>query len=216
MSDPVVPVIPVVEVRDINVVAEKLVSLAPAYKIRKTESNTFRCVTLSEDEALNWKKGLVYFIARYSKGINLEFWLYDTKGGVGLAQFNDLFRPLAKDGITCEPCGKAVKLRIQLPDADVEEIMITKITGFLAVIEPVATEVRTKIVINVSPKKTAKAKTVAPAPVTEVAPPNPVLPEIPEEPAIPAELTDAPVPAEEVPVQEEKVEVKKPKKNGKK
>lgn len=193
MSDAVVTAPAQVVVRDIDLVAKKMMELAPAYTIRKTGSKTFRCLTLAENENENWKKGLVYFMARYSKGVNVEHWLYSTKGGVHLMEYNDLFRALATDQIKCEPCGKAVKLRIQVLDSDTDEVMAQKITDFMNAIEPTVTEVRSKVVVHVSPKKTSKAKAEVAAPA-EPTPVEPVTAVVPEIPSIPEEITE-PAPA---------------------
>lgn len=164
MSDAVVPAPAQVVVRDIVSVAEAAVRLMPTYKIRKTNSKTFRCLTLAEDENVNWKKGLVYLIARYKAGVNLEMWMYSTKGGAHLAEYNDQIRPLAKGAIKCESLGSALKLRLPLADAMKTEDMEAAILEFMSSVEPTLTELRTKITVHVSKKETkAKAKTEATA-----------------------------------------------------
>jgi hypothetical protein len=174
---------PVVAVqREIQAVAETAVRLMPAYKIRKTNANTFRNLTLVEDEKTNWKKGLIYLIARYSKGINFEMWMYGSKKSAGLAQFNDQVRPLAVGAIKCESLGHALKLRLQLPDAATDAETEAVILGFMEAVEPTLQAIREKIVVVVSKKETKAA-----APVAPVVPVAPVEPEAPAtEPAAPA------------------------------
>jgi hypothetical protein len=150
--------------REIDAIAQVAVRLSPAYKIHKTASTTFRCLTLAADEAINWKKGLVYLIARYSKGVNLEMWMYSTKGGAHLADYNDLIRPLATGAIKAESLGKALKLRIQLADTMTDEEVEVAIKGMMDAVEPTLQAIREKIVIAVSKKETKKtAKAAAPA-----------------------------------------------------
>lgn len=161
MSDAVVPVAPAkAEARDIDVVAEAFVTAHPEYKVRKTASKTFRCTTLAENENVNWKKGLVYMINRFAKGVNVEMWAYSQKGGAHLAEFNGKFEALASDTIKCEPLGHARKLRIQVLDTDTVEVMNAKIVSFLETIEPTVTEVRA-LVPSVEPKA-KKEKVVKP------------------------------------------------------
>jgi len=187
MSDAVVVAAPiVVEARDIDVVAEAFVTARPEYKIRKTNSKTFRCTTLAENEGINWKKGLVYMINRYSKGINLEMWAYSPKGGVHLAEFNPKFEALASDTIKCEPLGHARKLRIQILDTATTEEMTTQIVSFLDTIEPTVAEVRA-LVPAVEPKaKKAKVEVKAETTVDATLPEGTVI-----EGQVPAEATVA-------------------------
>lgn len=152
------PAIVAVSARDIDTVANQVMVVMPQYKIRKTSSNTYRNLTLAEDENVNWKKGLVYFIARYAKGVNLEFWLYSAKGGAHLAEHKDAFKILTEQNAelyTIEPLGHAIKIRTKIPDAMTDEEMANQIKAFSEGIEPIAQEVRAKIVI-VSKKDTKK------------------------------------------------------------
>jgi hypothetical protein len=156
MSDGVVTA---VAAREIDAVAAEFMKICPSYKVRKTASKTFRCMTPADDEAANWKKGLVYFITRFSKGVNLEMWCYSTKSGAHLAAYNDRFKALAGDTIKCEPLGHAVKLRIQIKDTADDTAVTEQITAFLATVEPVVTEVRAEIPAPVvAEKKAPKAK----------------------------------------------------------
>lgn len=197
--------------RSIDLIVKTFIETIPAYVQRKTNSTTFRCMTVKENENVNWRKGLVYLTARYSKGVNLEFWLYSTKGGVHLMEHNETFRKLATGEIKCEPCGKAVKLRIQLPDSLSDEEVVAKIKSFTDAIEPTVTEVRAKVPAVVSKKETAEAAKKATATAT--------VPEVKDEVVAPTE-TPAEVPAEvpaETPVETPVVEApKNNKKNGKK
>ena len=147
-----------VPARTFEQIANVAVAVMPVYKVRDTKSTTFRCLTLVEDEKINWKKGLVYLIARYSKGVNLEMWMYSTKGGAELAQFNDLIRPLAVGNIKSEALGKALKLRLQLADTMTDEEIETAIKGMMEAVEPTLQAIREKIVIAVSKKETKKAE----------------------------------------------------------
>lgn len=178
-------VVPVV--RDIEQILTVALELAPAYKMRKTNSKTFRCMTPIENENANWKKGLVYLAARYSKGINFELWLYSTKKGAHLAEFNDKFRTLANDTIKCEALGLAVKLRVQLPDAMADDVVRSTIEKFLATVEPTVTEVRALVPAVVSKAETAKAAKAAAEAAKTVA--------VPEVPVVEAttEVAEAPV-----------------------
>ena len=169
----------VVPARTIESIANVAVRLSPAYMVRKTASTTFRCLTLAENEKVNWKKGLVYLIARYSKGVNLEMWMYSTKGGAELAQFNDQIRPLATGAIKCESLGKALKLRLQLADSMSDEAVEVAITEMMDAVEPTLQAIREKIVIAVSKKET---KTAAKAAATDEAP----APEVPADATAPA------------------------------
>jgi hypothetical protein len=158
MSDSVVvaPVVPVV--RDIAAVAGRVAQIIPTYKVRAGNAKTFVNLTLIEDEKINWKKGLIYLLCRFSKGVNLELWLYSTKGGAHLSQFNDKFRALASDSIKCEKLQHAVKLRIQLLDSDSDEVVDAKIKAFTDAIEPTVTEVRALVPAPVVSKKETKAE----------------------------------------------------------
>ena len=182
MSDPVVAESTVsapvaVVARDVDAVTAAFIAAAPHYKMRKTNSKTFRPITLVTDEDLNWKKGLVFLAARFSKGVNLEFWMYGAKGGAHLAEYNDQISALASDVIKCESCGLAKKLRIQIKDTATDEEMNAQITAFLAAIEPTVNEIREKVQVVVSKKET-KAKKVK------------------EVPAVPEIIEGAPVVAE--------------------
>ena len=181
-----VAALPVAIQRTIQAVADAGVRLVPAYCIHKTFSETFRCLTPGADEKLNWKKGLVYFIARYSKGVNFELWMYSTKGGAHLAEYKDMIRPLAVGATKCEPCGQALKLRLQIADAMKDEDIDAAILEFMTRNEPVLAAIREKIVVHVSEKKT-----VAPAPAAPVTEVVPVVEPAPEAPA-----PEAPAPAE--------------------
>lgn len=146
--------------RDIDVVTEGFIKVNPTYKVRKTESKTFRPITLIENEKVNWKKGLVYLTARFSKGVNLEMWVYNPDGGEGLAKFNGRFQALVSESIVSKPCGKAIKLRCQILDTDTEDEMMAKIEAFSKAVEPTVTEVRAEIPdpVIVSKKETAKVE----------------------------------------------------------
>lgn len=162
-------VVKTVEVRSIDDVAVVFVNnIAPTYKIRKTASTTFRCATLIENEEVNWKKGLVYMITRYSKGVNVEMWLYSSKGGSHLAEYNGKFRALATEQIKCEPCGHAVKLRIQLPDTLTNAEVNTQMHAFFAAVDPTVAEVRGLVPVQAVTEKTTK-KAVVPVVSNEVA-----------------------------------------------
>ena len=175
--------------RDFAKVAEVAARVSPTYKIRDTKSTTFRCLTLIDNEKVNWKKGLVYLLARYSKGVNLEMWMYSTKGGAELAQFNDMIRPLATGSIKCEALGKALKLRLQLADSLSDEAVETAIKEMMDAVEPTLQAIREKIVIAVSKKETKKAA----KPATEATDETPA-------PQVPAETTDATAPAADAPL----------------
>ena len=165
MSDPVIAVtVPVtVSIREINAIADLAVQLVPEYKIRDQKADTFRNLTLAADEKINWKKGLIYLIAQYSKGVNFELWMYSTKGGAHLSEFNDQIRPLAIGAVKCEKLGHALKLRLQLQDTMKDEEVETAIKEFMTRIEPTLNEIRGKIKVDVSEKKTkeTEAKVVA-------------------------------------------------------
>jgi len=190
MSDQVVAPVEVkavvVEARDITKVAEMAVLASPNYKIRAGKADTFKNLTLAEDEKTNWKKGLIYLIARYSKGVNFELWMYSTKKGAHLAEFNNLIRPLAVGEVKCETLGHALKLRLQLVDTLTDEEVTAKITAFMTAIEPTLQAIREKIAVVVSKKET-EAAAPAPAPAAEV------VAEVPVEISVE-------VPAEEAPV----------------
>ena len=173
-NDEVVVAAPVVvaPVREIGTVAAVAVKVSPSYKVRAQKAKTFVNLTLVEDEKVNWKKGLIYLIARYSKGVNFELWMYSTKKGAHLAEFNDLIRPLADESVKCESLGLALKLRLQLPDAMSDDAVEAAIEKFMSRIEPVLNEIRAKIKVDVSEKKTAKAKKVAAPAETPAAPAN--------------------------------------------
>ena len=164
MSDAVVKAAPAA--RSIDVVAELFVKNASAYKIRKTASKTFRCLTLTENENANWKKGLVYMVNRYAKGVNLELWLYSTKGGAHLAEFKDKFEALASDTIKCEPLGHAVKLRTQILDATTEDDADAQIAAFIAAVDPTVTTVRDLVPAAVVKEKKAKKVKTTPVDTT--------------------------------------------------
>jgi hypothetical protein len=167
MSDSTVENVPAkANERSILDIAQKVCEIMPIYKVRDGRANTFRNLTLAEDETANWKKGLIYFISRYSKGVNLEFWLYSTKGGAHLKDYNDSIRSLVYDGIVCEPCGHAVKLRCQLPDEMSQDDVEQKIRTFVETIEPVAADIRSKITM---PEKVVE-KRVVPATDTQADP----------------------------------------------
>ena len=164
MSDSVV--VPVV--RDIVSVANKVVQIIPTYKVRAGKAKTFKNLTLIEDEKMNWKKGLIYLLCRFSKGVNLELWMYSTKKGAHLAEFNGRFAALATNGIICDPLGLAKKLRIQLLDSDSDEVVDAKIKAFTDAIEPTVTEVRALVPAPVVSKKETKAESKTDAKVDEV------------------------------------------------
>jgi len=176
-----------VPARTFEQIANVAVAVMPVYKVRDTKSTTFRCLTLVEDEKINWKKGLVYLIARYSKGVNLEMWMYSTKGGAELAQFNDLIRPLAVGNIKSEALGKALKLRLQLADTMTDEEIETAIKGMMEAVEPTLQAIREKIVIAVSKKETKKAEKPAAETTAEAAAPQ--VPETTEAPAADGQLS---------------------------
>lgn len=172
-NDEVVVAAPVVvaPVREISAVANLAVKVSPAYKIRAQKATTFVNLTLVEDEKINWKKGLIFLICRYSKGVNFELWAYSSKKGAHLAEFNDQIAVLADDSVKCESLGLAKKLRLQLPDAMSDDAVEATIEKFMSRIEPTLQEIRSKVVVVVSEKKTPKAEKVA-APV-ETAPQQP-------------------------------------------
>lgn len=193
MSIEIVPV----SAREIQSIADLAVKVSPNYMIRKTESTTFRCLTLLENEKENWKKGIVYFIARYSKGVNFEMWMYSTKGGAQLAEFNDLIRPLAIGSVKVESLGHALKLRLQLPDAMKDEDVESAIKEMMDRIEPTLQEIRGKIKIVVSEKKTVvkkeeTKKIETPIPVLpQPTPPAPVVEDEEKEEIIPLPPTES-------------------------
>ena len=160
----------VVAPREIATIAEIAVKVSPTYKVRAQKAKTFVNLTLVEDEKTNWKKGLIYLITRYSKGVNFELWMYSTKKGAHLVEFNDQVATLADESVKCEALGLAKKLRLQLADTLSDDAVEAAIEKFMSRIEPVLNEIRSKITIEVSKKETKKAKEVtAPAetPVTD-------------------------------------------------
>jgi hypothetical protein len=151
----------VVSPRDITAVAAVAVKVSPSYKVRAQKAKTFVNLTLVEDEKVNWKKGLIFLITRYSKGVNFELWMYSTKKGAHLSEFNDQVSALADESVKCEALGLAKKLRLQLADTLSDDAVEAAIEKFMSRIEPTLNEIRGKVTVVVSEKKTPKAKKVA-------------------------------------------------------
>jgi len=190
----------VVTERTMDQVAAIAVELVPGYKVLQNRSTTFKNLTLIENEKENWKKGLIYLICRYSKGINLEMWMYSTKKGAHLVEHVPTVRTQAQEkGYEVVSLGLAIKVRLQIPHLLSDEEMRAKIQEFMTHLEPTLQEIRGKIP-TVSKKETKAKKEEVKA---EAVPAIEATPAPDAEAAAPVEAAAEPTPAP-VPVVEEK------------
>jgi len=172
--------------------AEGVVAVLPILMVRPTESKDYRILGTVAKSEMNWRKGLIYQVLSYSKGLILEAQLYSVKKGAHLAEYKGKFEALITEEIQCLPKGLACRLKIKLPLALGKDGMVAKAVEFINLVEPHFEEVRELLKDEdfLSKKEIAAlAKAAAPAKVEEPAAEAPAT-----EPAVTEPTAEAPAP----------------------
>lgn len=204
------PAVIKVEKLTITALAEAICKANVKFTPQVAKATSYIYLETAVDGKVNFSKGPSFLVSRYGAGVTVELLNYGRKNGLYLMEFKDVLKKfdgtkLANDTVIVQfkEFIKSGKLRILLPDTLGLEKVTEIALEFITLLDPVAEEIRSKVVMPaavVKPtkkivsstdttgaaapaKKTGKARTKKAAPAPAVAAVVPVT-------EIPAEITD--------------------------